>query len=127
MRSNTQRITKYDKKIDSGVIGSRYDKVKDLAVSKEAAALPHQVELELKVKEIITNEPSIQYHFYMLFAKQFNKWGDDENRNILIDRWVTRGLNITLLLEIASKIFNWEKSHLWTWDTTSVFDWDRWN
>jgi len=126
MRDSDRRVKKYSKKIDGSVLGKRYDEVKEMSIKSFGEKIKRQVELELKVKEIVSSEPSIKHHYYILFAKQFNRWTSDEERSILIDTWTTRGLDIEMLSNIAWEIFEWSPAKFWIWDINSFWDVNRW-
>jgi len=98
------RIKKYTAKLDSDVLKRRYDDTKKLAVDQKAPTVKREVELEEKVKVVIDGEPSFLQHYYMVFAKEYDKalrkHGDSplSKETIIIEKkWTTRGLNINYL------------------------------
>ncbi len=67
--NSNHRIKKYKAKIDSSLIGKRYEATKDLATRKQTKVFQSQYWIEKVVKVIVTGVPSIFIHQYMNFAK----------------------------------------------------------
>ena len=100
----SNRIDKYKAKMDSDVLKRRYNDTKKLSVDKKAATIGREVELEEKVKVIIDGEPSFLQHYYMVFAKEYDKalrkHSDSplSRETVIVEgKWTTRGLNINYL------------------------------
>lgn len=104
--NSNHRIKKYKAKIDSSLIGKRYEATKDLATRKQTKVFQSQYWIEKVVKVIVTGVPSIFIHQYMNFANEiyFNKL--ESEREIIYCRWLRRGLNEELLTNI-SKVLNY--------------------
>lgn len=105
------RTKKYAKKIDGKIIGDKYDATKDLAVKSEGKALKEAVEVEEKVKGLLSSVSTLQISYYIIFAKEILKVMRKHNAEtqeqeicILCRKWWMRGLQ-AINLNIISNCY----------------------
>lgn len=121
-----KRIDKYSRKINSDLIGKRFDESKELAVKSQKEYFARAEKLEAQVKIIVSGEPTILHHFYIAFAEEFAKHTQDNERWIIYLKWLRRGLDENKLLDISENLFNWSTGGTWVWDIDSYWDVDKW-
>lgn len=99
-RHATERINKYKAKINAGVIGSGYDRTKELAAKKQKTYFEEAAQLESVVKSFVDGEPVFLHHFYIAFAEVIMKLIKHHTASALFsemdiaeETWRTRGLN----------------------------------
>jgi len=92
VQTSSHRINKYGRKIDGKVIGKKYNAAKDTAVEKQRAYFAAAEKLEIQVKKLCSDIPSIQIHFYIAFAEEIIKKTTDNERDIVFNKWRSRGL-----------------------------------
>lgn len=101
------RTEKYTAKLQGDIIGEIYENTKALAVKKQTSYFTSAVELEEKVKRVVDGCPSFLVHFYIAYAEELWKKKTDLERQIIYDKWLTRGLNAGLLQDVSCGMFGW--------------------
>lgn len=103
----SERIEKYEKKLDAEVRGKLYDAQKDFMVEQERVYFQDAEKLERWVKRVVSGEPSMYHHFYIAFAEEVAKLAKKHKGQtltteleIIEGKWAIRGLNSDLLDEI---------------------------
>lgn len=102
------RIDKYSKKINGSIIGKRYDDTKKIAVDLQTKYFAKAAELEVKVKSIVSNQPVILHHFYIAYAEEIVKKTQDNERTIVYNKWLARGLSGAMMEEIGLALIGWD-------------------
>ena len=111
-RTAKQRIDKYTAKINPEIIGSRYDATKELSVRKQKDYFAKAARLESQVKSIINGVPSILHPFYIAYAEELAKKTQDNERNIIYNKWLSRGLDGVKLDKIGLALFGWKSPYI---------------
>jgi hypothetical protein len=115
MRSSARRSDKYKAKLSGSITGQRFDALKGTAVSQHKKAMAIQVNIENKVKALVTDPSVVNLPYYIIYANELNKVSDEVERTIIYNKWKDRGLSTANLAVIGSSLFNW-------WPPTSYMD-----
>jgi len=114
MVKNTElRIRMFDKKVVHTAVRARFDALKPLMVEQETAIFTDLVSLEETVKPICQDAGIETYMipFYLSYGRAL--WGKKQNFSgatlnievqIIYEKWKARGLNPTVLQNIASAL-----------------------
>jgi len=117
VRPARYRQASYEGKIDPDVARLRFEQHREAMVAQQTTRLSQLTAMEQLVKALIETPPtgitvySIEIPFYLSYARQLFKIADRLSGDVLqteaqliANKWASRGLNGTLLIEIA-KLF----------------------
>ena len=106
-KSSERRISKYEKKISGDLAKERYDSEKKEMVRLERKYFAEAVDIELKIKGMLSNVGSLAIIYYIIFAKELIKIIKTHSSStqlkeaeILQEKWKRRGLNSENLIKI---------------------------
>jgi hypothetical protein len=111
MRDEDRRTKKYKAKLDGSITGQRFEVLGESMKSQMKEKAAKAVDIELKVKQIVKDEPGTMTFFYLAFAKEVwgvvERHGRDTNKvRPLVDKWDVRGLKRELMEKILNDVFN---------------------
>jgi len=110
VRTAEYRTRKYSAKIDATVIANRFELLASHIRNQFNAKVPALVVIEGNIKQLCANRgiPSIELPSYYNVGRELYRVvtqhvGDARNleAQIVVNKWATRGLNTTILTEIA--------------------------
>jgi hypothetical protein len=112
----TVRVANWDAGYDTTRIKAKVDVKRAGMLSRVASKFPMQTSIEASVKQTLDaiGVPTIQYAFYIAFGKQLQSLRDKEisgesmaqEVQVLIDKWVARGLAKSTLEAIRTEVFD---------------------
>jgi len=110
VKKGEHRLRKYDAKVVHPVIRTRIEALKEMMVEQEAVKFTELVNLEETVKPILEEAgiETIFFPFYFSYARMiyrvagnFKGTTRDIEVQIIYEKWRARGLDATLLQDIA--------------------------
>lgn len=111
VRNAGDRIRKYEAKMDPTVIGARFTAQKDDMVAQETVKFAELEAIEIDIKAITDGDgiATIRVPFYLACGRQFYKINQnftgttqDNEFDIVRDKWVARGLLDATIIDIAA-------------------------
>jgi hypothetical protein len=116
MMDPAKRIAKWNAKFNTERIKATLDDLRPNMLANVTATFPLLTAMELQVKQVCDGSAvaTIQYPFYLNFGREI--WaltrkdisGDSlaKEAQILVTKWVARGLTLAVLTDIRSQVFN---------------------
>jgi len=116
MSDVTKRIAKWNAKFNTERVKATLDAMRPDMAAAVAAVFPQLFDKELEVKQTLDalGLPTIQYPYYLCFGREMfrlsrkNISGESMaiEAQVLVDKWVARGLVQSALEKIRKDVFN---------------------
>jgi len=117
------RIKKYISKLNPEIIGKQYEATKELAVNKQTKYFQKAETLEKAIKNLMGNIPSILQHYYIAFGEEIITKKTMEEKEIIFNKWVRRGLSKLKMRMIRQAILT--EREIWIEPGEMVYNWTK--
>jgi hypothetical protein len=110
MKDEDRRTKKYKAKLNGSITGQRLEVIGESMKSLMISQAVRAVDIELKVKQIVKDEPSNLAFFYLAYAKEVWRVVERHGTNLAqinntMEKWRLRGLRFDLMDEINFRLF----------------------
>jgi hypothetical protein len=116
MSDPTKRIARWNAKFNTERIKATLDDLRPDMLQSVSGVFPQLADMESQVKQVLDGLglPTVQYPFYLAFGRELFRLGRQGvsgesvaiEAQVLLDKWVARGLVQSALEKVRKDVFN---------------------